>query len=74
MSAPAAASVAPAVKEVPKYSRGLAGVIAGESAISTVGKEGFGLMYRGYTIVDLAKHCIFEEVRHRHARRCSTTI
>jgi 2-methylcitrate synthase len=61
MSAPAAATAA---KEAPKYSRGLAGVVAGESAISTVGKEGFGLMYRGYTIVDLAKNCVFEEVAH----------
>jgi len=59
----ASASPAAAVaKEQLKYSKGLAGVIAGESAISTVGKEGYGLMYRGYTIVDLAKNCIFEEV------------
>lgn len=35
MSANAAAK-----KEQPKYSKGLAGVIAGESDISTVGKEG----------------------------------
>lgn len=34
------AAAASPVKEVPKYSKGLAGVIAGESAISTVGKEG----------------------------------
>ena len=30
-----------------KYSKGLAGVIAGETAIATVGKKGHGLMYRG---------------------------
>lgn len=24
--------------------------------------QGYGLMYRGYTIVDLAKNCVFEEV------------
>src|SRR5580658_7622245 len=27
---------------------GLAGVVAGETAICTVGKEGYGLTYRGY--------------------------
>jgi len=41
---------------------GLAGVIVGTTAISTVGKEGVGLTYRGYDIHDLAKHCLFEEV------------
>ncbi len=41
---------------------GLAGVIAGESAIATVGKAGSGLNYRGYSIDDLAEHASFEEV------------
>jgi 2-methylcitrate synthase len=41
---------------------GLAGVTAGQTAISTVGKEGFGLSYRGYTIEDLAREAAFEEV------------
>ncbi|HEX2227851.1 MAG TPA: 2-methylcitrate synthase [Candidatus Binatia bacterium] len=41
---------------------GLAGVIAGNTAISTVGKEGKGLTYRGYSIHDLAEHSTFEEV------------
>jgi 2-methylcitrate synthase len=41
---------------------GLAGVVAGETAISTVGKEGMGLTYRGYSIHDLAEHATFEEV------------
>lgn len=45
-----------------KYSPGLAGVPAGYTKVSTVGKEGFGLMYRGYSITDLAAKCIFEEV------------
>lgn len=45
-----------------KKSGGLAGVVAGETAISTVGKEGFGLTYRGYSIDDLAQHSTFEEV------------
>jgi 2-methylcitrate synthase len=41
---------------------GLAGVVAGETAISTVGKHGRGLTYRGYAIHDLAEHASFEEV------------
>lgn len=43
-------------------SSGLAGVTAGESAIATVGQEGAGLNYRGYSIDDLAEHASFEEV------------
>ena len=42
-------------------SGGLAGIIAGESAIATVGL-GNGLNYRGYSIHDLAEHATFEEV------------
>src|SRR5947209_9860129 len=45
-----------------KKSGGLAGVVAGETSISTVGKEGMGLTYRGYSINDLAERCVFEEV------------
>ncbi len=41
---------------------GLAGVVAGESGIATVGKAGKGLNYRGYSIDDLAAHASFEEV------------
>lgn len=41
---------------------GLAGVVAGRTAIATVGKEGKGLTYRGYSIDDLAEHATFEEV------------
>src|SRR3954454_14377946 len=41
------------------YSPGLEGVIAGETAISTVSG---GLSYRGYSIEDLARHATFEEV------------
>lgn len=50
-------------KNAPSGNDGLAGVIAGDSEISTVGL-GTGLNYRGYNIYDLAKHCIFEEVLH----------
>jgi 2-methylcitrate synthase len=45
-----------------KMSAGLAGVVAGETAISSVGKEGMGLNYRGYSIHELAEHASFEEV------------
>jgi 2-methylcitrate synthase len=41
---------------------GLASVIAGQTAIATVGKEGHGLTYRGYSIDDLAENAAFEEV------------
>jgi len=40
---------------------GLADVIAGQTGISTVGKEGKGLSYRGYSIYDLAQFAVFEE-------------
>lgn len=45
-----------------KKTGGLAGVVAGETAIATVGKEGSGLTYRGYTIEDLSGRACFEEV------------
>lgn len=45
-----------------KKTGGLAGVVAGETALCTVGKEGAGLTYRGYDIYDLADNARFEEV------------
>jgi len=45
-----------------KKTGGLAGVIAGQTALCTVGKEGAGLTYRGYDIYDLADNAGFEEV------------
>ncbi|HEV3142560.1 MAG TPA: citrate/2-methylcitrate synthase [Gemmataceae bacterium] len=45
----------------PAYSPGLEGVIAGETAISSVGD---GLRYRGYPVGELVEHCTFEEVAH----------
>jgi citrate synthase len=45
----------------PIYSPGLEGIIAGETAISTVTG---GLRYRGYAIEALARHGTFEEVAH----------
>src|SRR5690606_37271170 len=41
---------------------GLRGQIAGQTSLSTVGKEGAGLTYRGYDVRELAEHCCFEEV------------
>lgn len=43
-------------------SGGLAGIVAGQSAIATVGQAGVGLNYRGYSIEDLAEKASFEEV------------
>ena len=48
----------------PKKSVALSGVPAGNTALCTVGKSGNDLHYRGYDILDLAKHCEFEEVAH----------
>ena len=41
---------------------GLRGQVAGKTALSTVGKSGSGLTYRGYDVSELADKCIFEEV------------
>ena len=43
-------------------SGGLAGVVVGETKVSTVGQEGHGLTYRGYSIEDLSSKSTFEEV------------
>ncbi|HWP33974.1 MAG TPA: 2-methylcitrate synthase [Thermodesulfobacteriota bacterium] len=48
----------------PKKSVALSGVIAGNTAICTVGRTGDELHYRGYSIADLAAHASFEEVAH----------
>ena len=45
----------------PEYSPGLAGVIAGETAICWVDPNA-GLMYRGYDIHEMAEKASFEEV------------
>src|SRR5438552_16898397 len=45
----------------PEYSPGLAGVIAGETAICWVDPNA-GLMYRGYDIHEMAEKARFEEV------------
>ncbi|MGJ1421851.1 bifunctional 2-methylcitrate synthase/citrate synthase [Sphingobacterium spiritivorum] len=46
----------------PKKSVALSGVPAGNTALSTVGKSGNDLHYRGYDILDLADQATFEEV------------
>src|SRR5690554_2577542 len=48
----------------PKKSVALSGVTAGNTALSTVGKSGNDLHYRGYDIMDLAEGATFEEVAH----------
>jgi 2-methylcitrate synthase len=48
----------------PKKSVALSGVVAGETALSSVGRHGNDLHYRGYDIHDLARAAQFEEVAH----------
>jgi len=50
------------VEKNPPKTGGLAGVVAGTTAICAIGQEGMGLAYRGYSIEDLAGHSTFEEV------------
>ena len=45
-----------------KKSVALSGVVAGNTAICTVGRTGNDLHYRGYDIADLAEHATFEEI------------
>src|SRR5471030_1538308 len=56
-STPAPGSVSKVKKSV-----ALSGVVAGNTAICTVGHAGNDLHYRGYDIADLAAHATFEEV------------
>lgn len=46
----------------PKKSVALSGVAAGNTALSTVGRTGNDLHYRGYDILDVARSCEFEEI------------
>jgi citrate synthase len=48
----------------PKKSVALSGVTAGNTALSTVGRTGNDLHYRGYDILDIAAVCEFEEIAH----------
>jgi len=51
-------------KPVVKKSVALAGVVAGNTAVCTVGQSGNDLHYRGYDIADLAREATYEEVAH----------
>jgi 2-methylcitrate synthase len=53
-------TVAPNQK--PKKSVALSGVVAGNTALCTVGRTGNDLHYRGYDILDVAEACEFEEI------------
>jgi 2-methylcitrate synthase len=46
----------------PKKSVALSGVVAGNTALCTVGRSGNDLHYRGYDILDIATQCEFEEI------------
>ena len=46
----------------PKKSVALSGVVAGNTALCTVGRTGNDLHYRGYDILDIADSCEFEEI------------
>jgi 2-methylcitrate synthase len=48
----------------PKKSVALSGVVAGNTALCTVGRTGNDLHYRGYDILDIAEQCEFEEIAH----------
>ena len=48
----------------PKKSVALSGVVAGNTALCTVGLTGNDLHYRGYDILDVAEACEFEEIAH----------
>ena len=47
-----------------KKSVELSGVVAGNTALSAVGRNGNDLHYRGYNILDIASQCEFEEIAH----------
>ena len=54
----------PQTGSVPKKSVALSGIIAGNTALCTVGRSGNDLHYRGYDILDVAETCEFEEIAH----------
>jgi len=47
-----------------KKSVALSGVVAGNTALCTVGLAGNDLHYRGYDILEIAERCEFEEIAH----------
>ena len=55
-------SSSPAAAPKPKKSVALSGVVAGNTALCTVGRSGNDLQYRGYDILDFAEQAELEEV------------
>ena len=51
-------------KPAPKKSVALSGIVAGNTALCSVGRSGNDLHYRGYDILDIAERCEFEEIAH----------
>jgi 2-methylcitrate synthase len=49
-------------RPTPKKSVALSGIVAGNTALCTVGRTGNDLHYRGYDILDVAETCEFEEI------------
>jgi 2-methylcitrate synthase len=62
MSQDSAASNLPGPRA--KKSVALSGVVAGNTALCTVGRTGNDLHYRGYDILEIAEKCEFEEISH----------
>lgn len=50
------------IKEDKKKTGGLAGIVAGDSAICLCNAEDQSLLYRGYSVEDLCNHSTFEDV------------
>jgi 2-methylcitrate synthase len=60
----AAQTPTPSTPHKVKKSVALSGVVAGNTAICTVGHSGNDLHYRGYDIADLARDATYEEIAH----------
>src|ERR1041385_3187768 len=55
-------SSSPETGPKPKKSVALSGIVAGNTALCTVGRSGNDLHYRGYDILDFADQAEFEEI------------
>jgi len=55
---------APAIAAKAKKSVALSGIVAGNTALCSVGRTGNDLHYRGYDILEVAEACEFEEIAH----------
>lgn len=64
--APTPITTVPVTPQAPKVKKSVAlsGVIAGNTALCTVGRTGNDLHYCGYDVLDFADHCEFEEIAH----------